>query len=157
MSALTTLSSIADTVSMTHRFVVVIDNPLFNLGTWSRASGLSVSWKPCEYRVGDLWNQHWVLPGTTQYKNITLSRAACLDSQMVQLWLAYTSKNPTPLSGTIMLLGVAGIPMVHWRLNEFFPIGWSIVDFDADQARPAIETLELAHTGFLYDDMIPHT
>jgi phage tail-like protein len=141
-------------VSMTHHFVVWLDNPAYNLGTWSRVSGLSVSWAPCEYRVGDTGNQFWVLPGTTKYEKIKLSRAACLDSQSVQLWLAQTSQNPTPLSGTIMLMGFGGsVPVVHWRLNQFFPIGWSIVDFDADQGKPAIETLELAHTGFLYDDI----
>ena len=54
-----------------------------------------------------------------------------------------------------MLMDYGGVPVVQWRLNEFFPIAWSVVDFDADQAKPAIETLELAHTGFLYDHSIP--
>lgn len=139
-------------VSMTHHFVVIIDHPAYDLGTWSKVSGLSVSWAPCEYRVGDAGNQVWILPGNTKYEKIKLSRAACADSQMVQLWLAQTSKNPAPLSGTILLVDWMGIPVVHWRLSQFFPIGWSIVEFDADQGRPAIETLELAHTGFLYDD-----
>ena len=149
------LGSALSQVSMTHHFVVCIDNPAYDLGTWARVSGLTVSWNPCEYRVGNRGNQLWIMPGTTKYQPIKLSRAACADSQIVQLWLAATSKNPVPLSGTIMLIGLGGLPVVHWRLNEFFPIGWSIVDFDADQGRPALETLELAHTGFLYDEFMP--
>jgi phage tail-like protein len=156
MSQLTSLlGSTFLPVGMTHHFSVIIDNPAFDLGTWSRASGLQVSWNVCEYRVGDHGNKCWVAPGTTKYQNIKLSRAACLDSQIVQLWLAVTSNNPTPLSGTIMLVVMGGIPLVQWRLNEFFPIGWSISDFDADQGRAAIETLELAHGGFLFDEFIP--
>lgn len=142
-------------VSMSHHFVVTIDNPRWDLGTWYRVSGLQVKWKPCEYRVGDKGNQSWVLPGNTEYQNIKLSRAACSDSQVVQAWLASTSLNPVPHSGVIMLMDYGGVPVVHWRLNEFFPIAWQIVDLDADQAKPAIETLELAHTGFLYDESVP--
>ena len=142
-------------VSMTHHFVVLIDNPAYNLGTWYRVSGLSVKWQDCKYRVGDRGNQLWILPGNTDYPNIKLSRAACADSQVVQAWLASTSLNPVPHSGVIMLMAYGGVPVVHWRLNQFFPIAWSIVDLDADSAKPAVETLELAHTGFLYDESEP--
>jgi phage tail-like protein len=142
-------------VGMGHHFSVVVDNPAFDLGTWSRVSGLSVSWNPCEYRVGDQGNQFWVIPGNTKYSNIKLSRAACVDSNIVQMWLSQTSTNPTPLTGAISLVTTMGIPLVVWQLNEFFPIGWSITDFEADQGRPAIETLELVHGGFLFDESLP--
>ena len=142
-------------VSMTHHFVVLIDKSTYDLGTWYRVQGLSVKWQECKYRVGDQGNQLWILPGNTDYPNIKLSRAACADSQVVQAWLASTSLNPVPHSGVIMLMAYGGVPVVHWRLNEFFPIKWSIVDLDADSAKPAIETLELAHTGFLYDESVP--
>lgn len=139
-------------VGMTHHFVVSIDASPYDLGTWARASGLVVNWNPCEHRVGDS-NQFVVLPGTTTYQNIKLSRAACIDSQTVQDWLAETSSKPAPLSGAITLILMGGVPVVQWRLNEFFPIGWSITDFDADAGKPAIETLDLAHTGFLDDEL----
>jgi phage tail-like protein len=142
-------------VYMSHRFVVSIDHSTYNLGTWSRVSGLQVSWNPCEYRVGNKGNQFWILPGTTKYQNIKLSRAACADSQTVQNWLAETSLNPTPLCGAIQLLGFGGTAVITWSLNEFFPVAWSIVDLDAGQGKPAIETLELAHTGFLDDQSVP--
>jgi phage tail-like protein len=142
-------------IAMTHHFIVVVDNPMYDLGTWSKVQGLKVSWNQCEHRTGDMGNQSWSLPGTTKYERIKLSRAACPDSQVVQQWLAATSFSPTPLSGTIMLLDVGGMPLVHWQLNEFFPVAWSIVDFDSDQGKPAIETLELVHGGFLADETAP--
>src|SRR5215475_11106695 len=135
------LGNFLSPVSMAHHFLVVIDHPTYDLGTWSRASGLSVSWARCEYRVCDPGNQLWVLPGNSKYENTKLSRAACPDSQTVQLWLAQTTKNPAPLSGAIMLVNWQGFPVVQWQLTQFFPIGWSIVEFDADHGKPAIETL----------------
>jgi phage tail-like protein len=145
------LGNVLAPVSMAHHFLVAIDDPTYDLGTWSKVSGLSVSWARCEYRAVDPGNQLWVLPGNSKYENIKLSRAACPDSQIVQQWLAQTTTNPAPLSGAIMLVDWAGIPVVQWTLTQFFPIGWSIVDFDAETGKPAIETLELAHTGFLDD------
>jgi hypothetical protein len=53
----------------------------------------------------------------------------------------------------IQLVDYQGMPIVQWRLNEFFPIAWSVESFDASGAKPAIETLKLAHTGFLEDDI----
>jgi phage tail-like protein len=157
MSQLTsTLATAFLPVGMAHHFRVSIDNPVYDLGTWSRVSGLQVSWNTCEYRVGDKGNQSWIIPGTTKYSNIKLSRAACFDSQTVQTWLAQTSRNPTPLSGAITLVMASGlIPIAEWPLNEFFPIAWSISDFDADQGKAAIETLELTHGGFLFDESLP--
>lgn len=141
------------TVGMSHRYSVLIDNVAYHFGDWSRVTGLSVSWQQVEHRVGDSGNQVWVFPGATTYEPITLSRAAGPYSRFVQHWLTQTSKNPQPQSGTIQLVDFAGIPMVQWRLNEFFPIAWSVDSFDAAGARPAVETLKLAHTGFLEDDL----
>lgn len=150
------LTSMLGAVGMGHHFVVNIDSPPYDLGTWSRVSGLQVNWNSCTYRVGDQGNKSWVIPGTTKYQNIKLSRAACPDSEIVQLWLAQTSMNPTPISGAISLvMAGTGIPMAVWQLNEFFPIGWSIDDFDAGFGKPVVETLEITHGGFLLDQSLP--
>ena len=149
------LALVTPAVSMSHHFRVHIDNMAYNLGGWSRAAGLTVTWQQLEHREGDQGNYVQYLPGTTKYEPITLSRAATFYSNIVQSWLCKTSKSPRPLSGTIQLVTFIGVPVVQWRLQEFFPIGWSIESFDAGAAKPAIETLKLAHTGFLQDDLSP--
>ncbi|WP_084724638.1 phage tail protein [Streptacidiphilus melanogenes] len=141
------------TMGMTHRFAVMIDNYRYHFGDWSRVTGLSVTWQQVEHRVGSQGNHSWIFPGTTRYEPITLSRSAGPGSRIVQSWLSQTSKAPRPQSGTIQLLGFGGVPLVSWRLSEFFPIAWGIESFDAAGAKPAIETLKLAHNGFLDDDM----
>jgi phage tail-like protein len=140
-------------VGMSHRYAVYIDNFAYHFGDWSKVTGLSVTWQQIEHRVGDQGNQFWLYPGTTKYEPITLSRAAGAYSRVVQSWLAQTSKNPQPQSGTIQLVNFVGIPLVQWRLSEFFPISWCVESFEAAGAKPAIETLKLVHTGFLEDDM----
>jgi phage tail-like protein len=147
------VQGIADslTVGMSHHYAVLIDNVKYHFGDWSRASGLSVTWQQLEHREGENGNDVVYLPGATKYEPITLSRAAGPYSRMVQHWLSETSRSPQPQSGTIQLVNFLGLPMVQWRLSEFFPIGWSIESFDAAGAKPAIETLKLAHTGFLED------
>lgn len=138
-------------VGMSHRFVVAIDRGEYDLGSWSKVSGLNVTWSVCTYRPGDT-NDVWISPGQTRYPNIRLTRAACTDSQIVQRWLCETSRHHKPLSGSVKMLDWMMLTVVEWKLKHFFPVGWSIADFDATGARPAVETLDLAHTGFLDDE-----
>jgi phage tail-like protein len=155
MSALTKgLELFTGVVGMNHRFAIAIDPSEYDLGSWASASGLSVRWNVAEYRSGDQPNHSWIYPGTTKYENIKLRRAACSDSAVVQKWLRSVSRSATPLNGSVQLLDWLGFPVVQWRLAEFFPVGWSITEFDASAAKPALETLELAHTGFLSDDQV---
>ncbi len=140
-------------VSMNHRFAVSIDRSKYDLGSWAAAAGLSVRWNVCEYHYGGPGNDYWIFPGTTKYENIKLKRAACSDSATVQTWLRATSRRPEALTGTVQLLDWLGFPVVEWRMSAFFPVAWSITEFDAGAAKPALETLELAHTGFLSDDL----
>jgi phage tail-like protein len=152
-SALAALRSAGAQIGMSHRYTVIIDNFAYQLGEWSKVSGLSVTWQQLDYRVGEYGNRVWLHPGTTKYEPITLSRAAGESSRIVKAWLAQTSKNMKPQSGTIQLVNYLGAPLVQWRLNEFFPIAWSVDSFDSAGAKPAIETLKIVHTGYLEDDV----
>jgi phage tail-like protein len=138
-------------VAMTHRFVVRIDMESYDLGSWTKVSGLKVSWSKHVYRPGSN-NDELVMPGNVSYETIKLSRAACSDSATVQEWLITTSRHAKRLSGGISMLDHLGMPVITWNLRHFFPISWSVSEFDSSGARPAIEVLELAHTGFLNDE-----
>jgi phage tail-like protein len=140
---------------ISHHFVVNVMNGPYDFGTWSKVSGLSVNWDVCEYRTGSTGNGCWVFPGNTKYERVKLSRAACFDSQTVQEWLAETSRSVTPLSGAIVMCDSRNLPILSWELKQFFPCGWAITDFEAGSAsHVAIETLTIAHTGFLGDEVM---
>jgi phage tail-like protein len=145
------MEMLTGSVSMNHHFVVRIDKSSYDLGTWQSASGLSVKWNKCEYRPSEQGNTLYVWPGQISYSNIKLARAACSDSETVQEWLAKNAMKPKPLTGAIQLMDWLGFKVVEWTLRAFVPVGWEIGGFNATDGKPAIESLELAHTGFLSD------
>jgi phage tail-like protein len=136
-------------LGMTMRFKVTIDGQ--DLASWSKASGLEVSWDLVEYRAGDSDNDKWIFPGLTKYPTVKLERAANeADSTLVRTWLNKTSfKHEGSKTATIELLDAGLTKVAEWVLRDVMPVKWSIVAFDASGNKVATETLELAHTGFL--------
>ncbi|GAA1563592.1 phage tail protein [Kribbella hippodromi] len=142
------LEQLTGQVGMSHRYVVEIDDAAYRLGAWTKAAGLGVRWQKHVWRPG-LRAGETIAPGNISYTDIALSRAAGADSAVVQQWLASLMRDWVPLSGAIHLVDFLGMPVVTWELREFFPIAWRLTELDSSGSRPAIETLELAHTGFL--------
>ncbi|MEU4191085.1 phage tail protein [Kribbella sp. NPDC026611] len=142
------LEQLTGQVGMSHRYVVELDKTEYQLGAWTKAAGLGVKWQKHTYRAGAHAGET-IAPGNVIYADIALSRAAGADSAVVQRWLATLTQDWKPLSGAIHLVDFLGLPVVTWELREFFPISWRLTEFDSTGSRPAIETLELAHTGFL--------
>ncbi|MEC3981858.1 phage tail protein [Amycolatopsis sp. H20-H5] len=135
-------------VGMSHQFRVSIDSGTYDLGTWTKVSGLAVGWNACQYRCGEN-EEVLTFPGNAKYGNVKLARAACSDSRTVQDWLVETTKNHTPLSGDIQLINSMYLTVASWQLKECYPISWSVTEFDAGNSRPVVEALEMSHTGFL--------
>lgn len=136
-------------VGMSHRFTFTVDKGSYDLGSWSKVTGLSVNWEMCAYRYGGPDDSTWISPGTPKYPNIKLSRAACSDSATVQKWLSEALKQRIPQSGSVTMLDWLGTTIVEWKMDHFFPCGWTISEFDASGAKPLVETLDIAHTGFI--------
>jgi phage tail-like protein len=146
------LGGFFEVTGISHRYVVTIDDEKYDLGSWSKVSGLKVKWDVYRYKAGDS-NDVLNYVGDPTYEKIQLSRAVCYDSQVVQKWLASQSGQHKPLSGSIMLIDSLGLKLVGWELKQFFPVGWSVADFDSAASKVAIETLDLVHAGFLNDDV----
>lgn len=139
-------------LGMTMRFSVVVD-ALTDLGNWSKASGLEVSWDLVEYRAGDARNDRWIFPGVTKYPTVKLERAADKDaSKKVHTYLNSNSFKYAEQTAKITLFDSGGVLVMDWTLQRAMPIKWSIVPFDGAGNRVATETLELAHTGFLMEE-----
>lgn len=137
-------------LGMTMRFNVTIDG--VDLADWSKASGLEVTWDVVEFRSGDNSNERWIAPGLAKYPTVKLERAANKDaSKKVRDWLNNTSFKHTPKSAKVELHDAGKAPIATWELANVMPVKWSIVPFDANGNKVALETLELAHTGFLVE------
>ena len=135
------------------RFKVTIDNTPYDLGSWSKASGLEVTWDLCEHRAGDGGNDRFYYPGLTKYVNVKLERGVEKDgTTKVREWLNSNSFKSKPHTGKVQLLDAHGDEVTSWRLEHVIPVKWSIIPFESTSQKVAVETLELAHMGFLDDD-----
>lgn len=138
--------------TLSHRFVVTADNCEFDLGSWSKATGLDVTWDLAEYRAGDAGNNSPRPPRHLRESfndgTITLSRAAGEETNSVQEWLARLASTGQSATVTILLIDALGQVVTTWELDDVMPRKWSISGFDAGASNAATETLVLAHEGF---------
>ncbi len=137
-------------LGMAMRFLVTIDETKVNLGSWSKASGLDVAWDLVEYRAGDAGNDRWFFPGNTKYSTIKLERAAeSAGTPAVHDWLNSNSFAHKPCTGSIELQDAKKATVMKWTLRHVIPVKWAVTAFEASASKVALETLELAHMGFL--------
>jgi phage tail-like protein len=142
-------------VGLANRFVVSMTGmKKYDLGSWSKADGLDVTWDVAEYRAGDGGNDRFYFPGNTKYTNVKLVRAISDETKKVREWLDANSFNFEPFVGVIKIKDAKGddIPGADWELRDVMPVKWSVSSMDAGASSVSIETLELAHRGFLKDE-----
>lgn len=145
----------ASKIGLANRFVVSMSGmKKYDLGSWSKAEGLDVTWDIAEYRMGDYGNDRLYFPGNTKYTNVKLSRAVSEEYAKTKEWLDSTSWKWEPFEGFIALYDSGGNPVAgaNWTLRKVMPAKWAINSFDAGASQVAIETLELVHEGFLADE-----
>jgi len=134
-------------------FEVTIDGHDF--GFWSTVGGLAVKFEIAEYRAGDGSNRRWIEPAYTTYTNVKLGRVTTLRyTKQIMEWMRQTQFNAKKVTAQIK-----GFPFWHnkhdpslsikWDLQGVLPVAWSGPAFDNQGGKVAMESLELAHEGFL--------
>lgn len=139
------------------RFQVVVQD--VDLGGWATCKGLLVDFKHDVIREGGVYDSVTIIPERVLYTPITLTRAMNpADSAAVQSWLQtvvrqwYSDSSDgsyTDRTATVTLLDAHQNPVMAWGLRNVYPLKWRGPDLDAHAGSVAIETLELAHEGFL--------
>lgn len=142
-------------LALTTRFHVSVDG--VDLGGWARCQGLQVKFNPEPYKEGGNYQYAHILPGQIEYPHVTLERAMnAADTAKVQAWLrdrasGWVDAMSSGGGGTaqITLYDAHGKKVASWQLRNVYPSMWKGPDLDASTLGVAIETLELAHEGFL--------
>jgi len=135
------------------RFRVKIDGAT-HLGDWSKCDGLTVEYDVFEYKEGGENTYIHRIPGRVKYQNIKLTRPINKDSSQVAKWIA-SLKTPAGRqaikreTAEISALDSQGSPIATWNLDGIFPVRWTGPSLDIGANQVAMETLELAHNGFL--------
>lgn len=130
------------------RFRVKIDGH-GDLGNWSKCDGLSVEYDVFEYKEGGENAFVHRIPGRAKYQNLKLTRPVNKDSKKVANWMAKLKIEVKRQTAEISALDTQGNPIATWNLEGVFPVKWNGPSLDVSANSVAMETLELAHNGFL--------
>jgi phage tail-like protein len=89
------------------------------------------------------------LPGRMKHTNLSLKRG--LATMELWAWFALLSEGVVRrLPVVVELLSAdGGSTVMRWVLRDAFPARWLGPDLKADQSAVAVETIELAHHGFV--------
>jgi phage tail-like protein len=89
------------------------------------------------------------LPVRTSFPNLVLKRGLVTDSSLVK-WCrdAVEDFNITPTDITISLLNDRHEPLMTWNVVHAYPLKWAMADFNAEESKLVIETIELAYNYF---------
>ncbi|MBA3585633.1 MAG: phage tail protein, partial [Gemmatimonadetes bacterium] len=127
---------------------VVLDG--INIGGWSKCDGLTVNLTLMNYTPLGTNTYMPILPDRVTYDKITLSRAVNdIDSKTLLEWLGKRANNAASGTGAIAVMGSDRLPVMTYQLRGVYPTKYKGPSLDANSKGIAIETLELAHEGFL--------
>ncbi|GGQ82500.1 phage tail protein [Couchioplanes azureus] len=128
-------------------FVVKIDDQ--SLGAFNSCEGLGCEFVMEQREEGGNNGWIWQLPTRLRYSNVKLSRPVTRDSTKIAQWFAGMAAGVKRKTATIEARTLEGTIVASWSLMDVVPVRWSGPQLNPDTAKVAVETIELAHHGFL--------
>lgn len=112
-------------------------------------SGLSVELETEEIAEGGENRFKHKLPVRTKFPNLVLKRGLVTDSALIR-WCrdAVEDYKIVPTDLTISLLNEQHEPLMTWNVVHAWPLKWAMPDFNAEESKMVIETIELAYNYF---------
>ncbi len=129
------------------RYVVSLDGQ--ELGAFSTCEGLGVEVVMEQREEGGNNSFIWQLPSRIKYSNVKLTRPVGKESHLITDWLISFAQQVTRKTACISAMTVDGTVVASWSLDGVMPVRWSGPSLNLDSPKVAMETLELAHHGFL--------
>jgi len=112
-------------------------------------SGLTIELDTEEIAEGGENRFKHKLPVRTSFPNLVLKRGIKINSDLVK-WCRDALEDfvITPTDLTISLLNEEHEPLTTWNVVHAWPVKWSMEDFNAEESKIAIESIELAYNYF---------
>jgi len=112
-------------------------------------SGLSVDLETEEIAEGGENRFKHKIPVRTKYPNLVLKRGLLVDSDLIK-WCrdAIEDFEIEPIDVIVKLLNEKHQPLLTWNVIHAYPVKWSIGDFNAEENKLAIESIELTYNYF---------
>jgi phage tail-like protein len=112
-------------------------------------SGLSMEVEVVEYRDGGDTGTVRKLPGRLKFPDIVLKRGMTSDNALWDWMQKSATGVHDPRKVTFVLFSPDGTPVRTVVIRNAFPVKWEGPSLDASGSDVAIETLVIAHEGFL--------
>jgi phage tail-like protein len=130
-------------------FAVSIDGK--DLGMFDSCEGLGVEVVLEQREEGGNNGFVWQIPTRLKYSNIKLSRPLGPDTMKVARWFASMTGGVKRRTATIVAKANDETVVATWSLADVVPVRWSGPSLNLDSPKVAMETVEIAHHGFLPD------
>ncbi|TDQ22702.1 MULTISPECIES: phage tail protein [Tenacibaculum] len=117
--------------------------------SFQSVSGLSVDLETEEIAEGGENRFKHKIPVRSKYPNLVLKRGMLVDSEVIK-WCKKALENfeIQPVNINVMLLGEDQQTIQTWNVVHAYPIKWNVGDFNAEESKLVIETLELTYNYF---------
>jgi phage tail-like protein len=88
-------------------------------------------------------------PVKTKYPNLVLKRGLVLNSDLIKWCMDAMENFEFELKDlTVKLLNEEHEPLHTWSVVHAFPVKWAVDDFNAQESKLVLETLELSYQYF---------
>jgi len=128
-------------------FGVTIDDN--DLGWFNTCEGLGVEVVIEQREEGGNNGFVWQLPTRIKFGNVKLSRPVGKNSWKLTAWLCSFANGVQQQTATITAMTLDLNPVASWSLGGVIPVRWTGPSLNPDSPKVAMETVELAHHGFL--------
>jgi phage tail-like protein len=127
-------------------FSVKLDD--LDLGMWTEVAlgGMSLAIEP--RKEGGTSGIVRQLRGQIQYDTITMSRVMT-DGASMMAWFRGQARETRRMHGEIVVYASSGQPLQRWSFIEAVPLRWTIPTMRSGDLAAVVETLEIAHQGFV--------
>jgi len=86
------------------------------------------------------------LPVRTKYPNLVLKRGMLTDSKLINWCIdSFISLEISPVDLNVSLLNEEHEPLKTWKLKHAWPVKWDVGDFNAEENKLVVETIELTY------------
>ncbi|PTA67234.1 hypothetical protein C8263_13775 [Deinococcus arcticus] len=143
----TTPQKAAYNILSNHRYHVAIDG--LEHAAFNEVSGLQIETETMDFIEGGVNDRVLRLPVRSKMGNITLKRGVVSGQQLLEWYLSVVGGYLDVRNVTIIVYQPNGSVLVRFELLQAYPVKWSGPQFAGSGDAVAVETLELAHAGFL--------
>ncbi len=139
--------------ALSHRFSVVFFRgghiPYVTDFAFQRVSGINAEVQLETINEGGQNLYSHRLPDKISYSNLVLERGYALASPLTLEFLNTFSRYQfIPSKVLVMLHDATGIPIGAWNFEKVYPVKWSLSDFDAQDSKVLVDSMELAYTRY---------